>query len=304
MRNTSGFHKIAARVAAVVGAVAMMAVTVGCGTSSARSAADGTVNVVVSINQWKSVASDIGGSKATVTSILANQNVEAHDFEPQPSDIVKISKAQIVLVNGAGYDSWATKATQNAPDAVVVNAATTAGIASGANPHVWFSAAARKAAAKAYLTQLQKAAPDDSSYFAGRYEAWLKKENALEKTIAEAKSKTQGISYAATESVAHYLAEDLGLKDATPSGYVQATENDSEPAPGDIRTFQKKLESGSIKMLIVNDQEMNSTSSLIVSTAKKSKVPIVHLTESMPSKEKDLTTWVTSLVKSVDAAVK
>jgi zinc/manganese transport system substrate-binding protein len=266
-----------------------------CGVGS-QSGAEGKVDVVVSVNQWKSLASEIGGDKAEVTSILANQNVEAHDFEPQPSDIAKLTTAKVVVVNGADYDSWATKAMQNASGVAVVNAAKAGGISAGQNPHTWFSASVRKATAKAYLAQLKKAAPDDSHYFDEQYAAWQKKEAGLDEATAAAKKETGGVAYGATESVVYYLAKDLGMKDATPTGYAQAVENESEPAPGDIKTFQGKLENGDIKLLIVNDQEKNSTTTMIEKTAKTSKVPIVHLSESMPSKYTSLVTWVEALV--------
>lgn len=295
MRNSHNNH-MGKRVGAAVALAATLLMTTACGTESASSGPEGSVNVVVSINQWESLASQIGGNKVKVASILSNQNVEAHDFEPQPSDIAKISEAQIVLVNGADYDSWATKATKNT-QAVVVNAAQEGGVKAGGNPHVWFSAAVRTATAKAYAAALSKIDAKDSAYFTSQLTAWSKKESDLEASLTEAKKKTDGTAYAATESVAHYLAQDLGMKDVTPTGYAQAVENESEPAPGDIKKFQEALADGSIKVLIVNDQETNSTTDMIVKAAKKANVRIVHLTESMPSTYTDLVTWVESLVK-------
>ena len=60
---------------------------------------------------------------------------------------------------------------------------------------------------------------------------------------------------AATESVAEYLAGDLGLKDATPTGYMRATANESEPTPTDIKQFTDMLEAGKVGLLVVNIQE-------------------------------------------------
>ena len=69
----------------------------------------GPINVVVSLNQWGSLAAELGGDDVEVTSIVNSTNVDAHDFEPKTSDVAKLSKAQIIVANGAGYDSWATK---------------------------------------------------------------------------------------------------------------------------------------------------------------------------------------------------
>lgn len=290
---------MAARVGVAAVAMVSLVSLSACGSSqqgTGSGSAGSKINVVVSINQWTSLATQIGGNKVKVTSILANQNVEAHDFEPQPSDIATISKAQIVLVNGADYDSWATKATSNS-SAKVVDAAKVGGVKAGDNPHVWFSSQVRKATAKAFAAQLKKVDSKDSKYFESQLALWNQKETSLESDIETAKKSTEGKSYAATESVAHYLAQDLGMKDATPKGYASAVENESEPAPADIKAFQEALAKGSISVLIVNTQETNSTTDMIVKAAKKAKVPIVHLTESMPSKYTDLVTWVEALVK-------
>lgn len=299
MRNTHvspGVFSTGKRIGAAIVAAATLLLASACGTAQEGGSEEDKVNVVVSINQWKSLASQIGGDKVSVTSILSNQNVEAHDFEPQPSDIAKISKAQVVVANGADYDAWATKSAKTS-QVPVVDAATAADIKSGENPHLWFSATARQKTAEAYLEQLKKLDSANASYFEKQYETWKQKEDALESTISTAKAKLSGTTYAATESVAYYLAQDLGLEEVTPAGYAQAIENESEAAPGDIKAFQEKLESGSVGLLVVNDQETSSTTDMIVKAAKEGGVRIVHLSESMPSKYVDLTEWMDDLVK-------
>lgn len=302
MMKMQEFRTSVRRVVAGIVALAVMPAMAACGSSSdsqsSSNVQSGKVEVVVSINQWESLASQIGGDKAEVTSILSNQNVDAHDFEPQPSDIAKISKAQIVLANGADYDAWATKAAGNS-SAAVIDVAETSGAGEGANPHLWFSSEARSAAAKEYLTQLKKADATDSDYFDTQYEKWEKSEDGLKQSIAEAKKVTEGRTYAATESVAYYLAEDLGLKDVTPTGYMQAVTNESEPAPGDLKTFQEMLTSKSASLLLVNTQEQSSTTDLITKAAQKGSVPVVELTESMPSDYSNLTDWVKALVTNI-----
>lgn len=302
MMKMQEFRTSVRRVVAGIVALAVMPAMAACGSSSdsqsSSNGQSGKVEVVVSINQWESLASQIGGDKAEVTSILSNQNVDAHDFEPQPSDIAKISKAQIVLANGADYDAWATKAAGNS-SAAVIDVAETSGAGEGANPHLWFSSEARSAAAKEYLAQLKKADATDSDYFDTQYEKWEKSEDGLKQSIAEAKKVTEGRTYAATESVAYYLAEDLGLKDVTPTGYMQAVTNESEPAPGDLKTFQEMLTSKSASLLLVNTQEQSSTTDLITKAAQKGSVPVVELTESMPSDYSNLTDWVKALVTNI-----
>ena len=104
--------------AAGLSAVLVFATTACAATSPAETEPDnktsvpaptGPINVVASLNQWGSLAAELGGDDVEVTSIVNSTNVDAHDFEPKTSDVAKLSKAQIIVANGAGYDSWATK---------------------------------------------------------------------------------------------------------------------------------------------------------------------------------------------------
>ncbi|RSX53077.1 ABC transporter substrate-binding protein [Bifidobacterium goeldii] len=295
------------RAAAGFAAAGMLIALSACGSSSPAEAADSAgqannpLEVVASINQWGSIATDLGGDHVNVTNIMTKTNVEAHDYEPTAKDIAQIGAADVAIVNGADYDSWASKAAQSTK-AELVDAASTAGIEDGDNPHVWFSAAVRKATADAITKAYQKADPANSDAYDKLNQAWHKRESALETNIKTASSTLKNLPYAATESVAWYLADDLGMSDATPTGYAQAAANESEPTPSDIKDFKSALENGSIKMLVFNAQEANSTTDQITGAAKTAGVPIVELTEQMPAQYDDLLDWMGALVNQFDQA--
>ena len=290
-----------AKRALAIAAAAATLLSMACGSSNAAgsksdsssAASSGKIEVVASINQWGSVAEDLGGSNVEVTNIMAKTNVEAHDYEPTSQDVAKFGTAKVAVVNGADYDPWATKAAQSTK-ATLVTAAETTGIKEGDNPHVWFSAKVRSNTADA-------SHKDD---YAKLNKDWHAKEDQLESKIKEISAKTEGLPYAATESVAWYLADDLKMTDATPKGYAQASANESEPTPADIKDFQDTLKAGSIKMLVFNSQEATSTTDQITGAAKDASVPIVELTEQMPKQYTNLLDWMSALVDQFAAAVK
>lgn len=287
---------------AALASVGMLASVAACGSGRSSSEKNGTIEVVASVNQWGTVAKTLGGGNVNVTSIINSTNVDAHDYEPTTSDIAKLQKAQVIIVNGAGYDAWAVKAAQSAK-ATVVNAAEVGGVKDGDNPHVWFSADVRKAVAQAITEAYEQADAAKKSDFDKLHDQWKSEENNVESKIAEVKQKSDGLAYAATESVASYLAEDMGLTDATPSGYVRATANESEPTPTDIRQFADALKSGEIKLLIVNTQEESELTSKITDAAKSASVPMVELTEQMPERYDSLTAWMEGLVDAFSQVI-
>ena len=287
---------------AALASVGMLASVAACGSGRSSSEKNGTIEVVASVNQWGTVAKTLGGGNVNVTSIINSTNVDAHDYEPTTSDIAKLQKAQVIIVNGAGYDAWAVKAAQSA-NATIVNAAAVGGVNDGENPHVWFSADVRKAVAQAITEAYERADAAKKSDFDKLHDQWKSEENNVESKIAEVKQKSDGLAYAATESVASYLAEDMGLTDATPSGYVRATANESEPTPTDIRQFADALKSGEIKLLIVNTQEESELTGKITNAAKSANVPMVELTEQMPEQYDSLTAWMESLVDAFSQVI-
>lgn len=295
-------HRIARIAIAALASVGMLASVAACGRGQLTSEKNGTIEVVASVNQWGTVAKTLGGDNVNVTSIINSTNVDAHDYEPTTSDIAKLQKAQVIIVNGAGYDAWAVKAAQSTK-ATVVNAAEVGGVQDGDNPHVWFSADVRKAMAQAITDAYAKADSAKKSDFDKLNDQWMTEEGNVEGKIAEVKQKSDGLAYAATESVASYLAEDMGLADATPSGYAQATANESEPTPTDIKQFTDALKAGEIKLLVVNTQEESELTGKITNAAKSANVPMVNLTEQMPGQYDSLTAWMESLVDAFSKAI-
>ena len=260
----SAFTRIAALAVAGVAAISLAA----CGSTSGASngsssdsgsAASGKIEVVASINQWGSVAKDLGGDHVDVTNIMSNTNVEAHDYEPTSQDVAKFGSAKVAVVNGADYDPWASKAAKSTK-ATLIDAAETAGKKEGDNPHVWFSAAVRNSTADAITAAYQKADPSNKDDYEKLNKTWHEQEQKLEDAIK------------------------------------QASANESEPTPADIKAFQDALKGGSIKMLVFNTQEANATTDQITSAAKDANVPIIELTEQMPKQYSNLLEWMTALV--------
>jgi len=62
------------------------------------------IEVVAAENFWGSIAAQLAGDRARVTSIISNPNTDPHDYDPTPADARLTARAGLVIVNGAGYD--------------------------------------------------------------------------------------------------------------------------------------------------------------------------------------------------------
>ena len=71
--------------------------------------------MVAAENFWGSIATQLGGSKVSVQSIIVNPDTDPHSYEPTASDGVVLAKSQMAIVNGIGYDAWASKLLDREP---------------------------------------------------------------------------------------------------------------------------------------------------------------------------------------------
>jgi zinc/manganese transport system substrate-binding protein len=297
--------------------VASASVLTGCGSGQPSSSAPSTagavgappcpappVAVVVSVDQWGDIASQLGGACASVKTVLASSSVDPHDYEPSPADAVSFAGAKLVVVNGADYDHWATElAATSASSVPVIDAAVVTKTPEGANPHLWYSPSAVTMLADAVTAELGKISPSAARYFEDRRVAFDAALGPYTRLIEKIRTRSVGRSYAATEGVFDYEAAALGLIDRTPQGYRRAAANDSDPSPGDIQAFRAVLASRQIDVLIYNTQTEGSIPEQIRTAAAQAGVPVVDVTETVPPGQTSFVGWQVKQLNALGGAL-
>jgi zinc/manganese transport system substrate-binding protein len=241
------------------------------------------VRVVVSVSQWADLVQNLGGLCAKVTTVLTDSATDPHDFEPSAGDVGAFGDAQLVVMNGAGYDGWAAKAVDTlSRKPAVVDAGQVVRAPEGANPHLWYSPDAVGEVGAAVTSRLREVAPAAAGYFDERAADWQVALQPYRDAIASVKARSEGRTFGATESVYDLMARAVGLRDATPAGYRQAAANESEAAPGDIHEFSLAMRDGSITVLLFNTQTEGAIPEQIREAARSSNIPVVAVSESAP----------------------
>ena len=276
------------------------------------------VNVVVSVDQWGGIVSQLGGACAQVHTVLASSSVDPHDYEPSPADAATFEGAQLVVINGGHYDEWAAKlASTSAPDAPVISAIDTVagdaeshdhgdeapGHGGDVNPHVWYNPTAVTDVADAVTAKLSELSPDAKEYFTARRSDLTTQLAPYDSLIAEIKAASTGKGYAATESVFDDMAAALGLQNRTPPGYQAASSNETDPSPADLDAFLKLLGAKGVDVLIFNTQTEGSVPDQLRSAAEAAGVPVVNVTETVAPGAETFEAWqvdqLTSLAKAL-----
>lgn len=264
------------------------------------------VDVVVSVGQWGDLVRQLGGDCANVTTVVAGGAVDPHDFEPGAADLAAFAGADVVVVNGAGYDHWAEDAAATIdPEPVVVSAAEVIDAPAEGDPHLWYDPEAVHAMGPAVTDELSAASPAAAGYFEERRAAWQGRDlrRYLDAVIA-LRSVVTGRTYAATETVFDRMAATLGLSDVTPEGYRRSSSNESEPAPGDLVAFEAALADGSVDVLIHNPQTSGSIPDRLVAAAEEAGVPVVDVTESPTEDDGSFVPWQLAQLSALSDALR
>lgn len=79
--------------------------TVGAASTSS------SIRVVTTTTILQDLVKEVAGDRAVVTS-LTSPGMDAHTYRSRPSDLVTLSKADLIFVHGSGLDTWAHQLAQ------------------------------------------------------------------------------------------------------------------------------------------------------------------------------------------------
>src|SRR5271166_5708156 len=251
----------ALRSSALVMAVAIVLAVAGCGSSGLPASAPGSGQakfaVVAAENFWGSIAAQLAGQKATVQSIIVDPNADPHSYEPTAQDARTMAGAQLAIVNGVGYDNWASKLLEASPSSgrVVLNVGDMLALKEGDNPHRWYYPADVRAVVARITTDYQELDRANAGYFASREQEFEAKSLArYDELRAQISSRYAGVPIGYSESIFQGLGEDLHLRLLTPYGFVKAIAEGTEVTAEDKRTVDRQAEDREIKVWVFNSQ--------------------------------------------------
>ena len=284
----------------IVCAVALLAA--GCGRGASAGAA---IEVVASTNVYGDIAAQIGGAHVHVTSILTDPRADPHLFEPDTRTGLAVSHARLVVENGAGYDTFMGDLERAAPSGrrVVVSVADALGVhGHDANPHLWYDLPRLPRIAAAIAGGLRRADPAHDRAYRDALARFTRSLRPLDVEAARIAAADAGRPVAATEPLAGYLLAALRLRDLAPSSFARAIENGSEPSAGAVSALRRLIDRRRVDLLLVNGQALSPITSAMRSAAAAAGVPVVTLTETLPSHLR-VQQWQLAVLRAVRRAL-
>ncbi len=297
----------AARRAGALLAVLLVA-TAGCATTPAHPGVNDPrlVRVVAAENFWGSLAAQLGGQHAAVTSIIDNPDADPHDYEATAADGIAIARARITLVNGVGYDTWASRlvATGGSAGRSDLVVGDIVGARPGDNPHRWYRPADVRAVIARVADAYQRADPADAQYFAARRDALLSTGlGGYFGLIDEIRAGWSGTPVGASESIVALLTPALGLDLRTPPRFLTAVSEGTDPTVADKATVDAQIAEGQIKVYIYNSQNATPDVRAQVAAARRHGIPVTAVTETLVPAGADFQDWQVAQLTALRGAL-
>jgi zinc/manganese transport system substrate-binding protein len=297
------------RGAASLGTALLLLLLAGCATSSPASSTNTgsrAIEVVAAENFWGSLAAQLGGSHVHVTSIINSPDADPHDYEPTASDGRQIAVADVAVVNGIGYDTWASRllAANPRPARTDLTIGQVVGVPTNGNPHRWYDPANVRTVIDTLTADFKKHDPADSAYFdTQRTQVLTVNLKTYFDTIARIKAKYAGTPVGASESIFAPLAAGLGLKLITPESFLDAISEGTDPTARDKAQIDAQIKRHQIKVYVYNIQNATPDVQAQVDAARKAGIPVATVTETLTPAGASFQDWQTGQLTRLEAAL-
>lgn len=321
---------VAALALASVAALALA----GCATTPAAGGGGGdTIQVVASTNVYGSLAAQIGGDRVEVTSIIDSVTQDPHSYEATARDRLTVQKADLVIENGGGYDSFIDDLLEGS-DAEVLTAVEFShdfpgneGHEEGAdaeehdhdhaegeegheghnhiegfNEHVWFDPHTMIHVVEDIAAHLGELDPEGEADFTAAADGIIADLESFEADLETIKTDAVGVNVFITEPLPGYLAAAAGLTDVTPEGFAEAVEEGTDVAPAVLLDALKVIDSGDVTALLTNAQTGGAETERVEAAAEDAGIPVVAFTELLEDGS-SYSEWMSDAIQSLAAAV-
>jgi zinc/manganese transport system substrate-binding protein len=310
----------------VVGVVAGVYITMKSTTTSNSTSSSilggKVIKVVAAENFWGSLISQLGGNRVSVLSVVSDPNADPHQYESNTADAEAVANASLVIVNGAGYDTWALGliSASNTPGQRVLNVEqmlnTTVNPGCSlavynaskgcVNPHFWYSPYYVNYTVHAMYNDLVAIDPSSQAYFKQQYSTLnASLYSSYMNRVQEINRQYSNHPIASTESIFLYMANATGLNVISPQEFMRAVAEGNDPPAQDVATFDNLMKAGNstVNVLVYNEQTVTPITQTIKSLAAQNQIPTIGVTETVQPPDQTFQFWMGSELASLQNAL-
>ncbi|MDA8795923.1 zinc ABC transporter substrate-binding protein [Aquiluna sp.] len=290
-----------------------------------REGQTGAIQVATSTNVWASVVEILGGEWVEVTAIISDPMQDPHSYEASARDQLTLSEAELVIANGGGYDEFVGQLV-SALDGERIFLELVEGEHSHlgeedshdeeehsqdeeshdhdhGNEHIWYDIHAVEEASEMIVEAITELRPESFDQVNQNFDFFMAELENLEVRLEALREKALGLGYIATEGVGNLLLEEAGFVNQTPDALADAIEEEREVPAAALKQAQDLIAGKVVSLVVVNEQQLDQVSELLVESANASGVPVVQLSELISEPEMDYLDWMASILDHLQEAI-
>ena len=200
----------------------------GNASDDAQENAIDKINVATTIAPLAEFVRAVGGDRVAVT-VVVPPGAEPHTFEPTPSLMVDMSKADLYVMNGAGLEFWIDRLLQANKDMTVIDSSKGIDLISESedemDPHIWISLNNAAVQVQNICSGLIQVDPDNKDYYYQNRDSYLEQLKALDEELNSSFAASKKKIFVVHHPAWTYFARDYALEQ------VPLMENEKEPGP-------------------------------------------------------------------------
>jgi len=199
------------------------------------------ISVMTSFYPLYEFTKQVGQDKVNV-SMLIPPGIEPHDWEPTVSELQKMHEADLIVINGLGFENWSDYIDTVNSDVVIVD--TSKGVSliigddalrkdgyhfdrSTADPHIWLNPVKAKTQIQNILDALVSVDPENEKFYKQNAQSYQDKLDALDSKIRTELSSCNK-DFIAFHNAFSYFAMQYGLNQHS---IVDSNEPNIGPTP-------------------------------------------------------------------------
>ncbi|MDQ6746028.1 MAG: zinc ABC transporter substrate-binding protein [Actinomycetota bacterium] len=255
---------------------------------------------------WGSIATQLGGGKVAVRSIIVNPGTDPHAYEPTASDAIAVARSRLAIVNGIGYDAWASKliAANSSSSRKVLDVGKLLGLREGDNPHQWYAPASVRRVIEQIVAEYERLDPQHSAYFNRQRAAFETRDLAPYYGLIRAiRARYGGVPVGYSESIFQPLGQALGLKLLTPYTFAKAIAEGSDVSAADKQTVDAQAQHRLIKLWVYNPQNVTPDVQRVNQGARAARIPIAAITETLSPASASFEQWQVAELQNLQRAL-
>ena len=212
------------------------------------------LKIVASFSILGDMVEEVVGDMAEVTTIVG-PDADAHVYQPSVADARAVAEADIIFVNGLGFETWSdtliAESGTKAPVHIATKGVTPVEVDGEIDPHAWNSLLNGVTYVQNIAVVLSEAMPDNADEIAANADAYIAELKALD---AETRNKLASLpADKRTVVTAHdafgYLADSYGMTFLAPIGI----DTEAEPSAKDMATLIDQLKAQGAGALFVEN---------------------------------------------------